>query len=603
MRGTLEGPARENEKQDSGTNDVSHHAAQEVLQPAQNANEPPAVGTAAVTAVHPVVSTVAMTTPDGLDLRTLLYQEEENEFDALIRCEKTHFGEHFKVAAEQFASSTASIANTTMVQGIHDGDHYIGINGAHAVVRLAYIDAVIRNYEKIYTPGGTKTLLNAIIDIYIANTPSLYGGYDERAYEIISKTRDLLVARKAASEVRKNQISGKLGVYDALRNENRISPKHPRFDVSMLNGRKSDAANPIEACESGQNDAVNKAQQAREFYDQLMAGIPFLAAKRVGQQESNYFKWKNNPASIMSLDGVRVLSAAPELSLADRHAFVRTLMQSLLTDAEKRLGDRGANDDSAMTAAYLYSHVARLFYQELKEEADKNERGTYLLLPVEALSLVYSGVQAYIKERERFFTPQDWLWQDAGTVKISLAAVPRFKTNTEKDCCKTYIQTLLQSAWLSGRTIKQFLPSDEDLLNLLGEESPWHELLVELWNEHHDMQAGQEQRERLSAEQLEQLSLTYNSKLDKLQHAIADLSGQCRDGLAKAFGDTARAFVTLNTIRQLMELCFTESARKAATICLNQLDNVRKAFDNSGVSSQMEILQNAVRMLVRQRTP
>lgn len=343
--------------------------------------------------------------------------------------------------------------------------------------------------------------------------------------------------------------------------------------------------------------------QTRSTFSNIIDAIPFLAVMSVEQSEVGsdiYSEWLNSQNSqrrAWDYASMLKLASARELSSGDRHRFVCALMNAMLMDAESRklsVESEGSNKvRRLLSAAYLYCMVIKLYYQELdsnKSAWSKEETGQYLEFPKQALSFFYGGTKLYNAKkddwnrrlqgyRRRYY---DWIWESARDWDIGLTTVPEFNDKADNEWNRKYVLVLLQSVWLSGKRINEFL-TDKERGVLYSNNSPWKGVVDQLCKEFDSIPTG-----------LDELSNAFNNQMNALRQVIPDLSGQKVEDLV-SLGDLQQSHSVLSIIKQMAGgknnwILDSDSSND----WLGELDSVRKALENPKISDQVDSLKVAL---------
>lgn len=537
------------------------------------------------------------------ELSRLMYHKEPNAFDLLISGRPAGLGKHFEKAARLFAEGAGSVktAHTLMVQQGKDAAGYVGINSAPPVMRYAYADALIRNARILFGEDGVMRMLNSLVDIYMAKASGLLNAYDDRAFHILQETY-VQLEKRGGDISRLTQIRGRMEKQTELKNGGAISAGHPRFTGDILGPgtasvKSSEGQSERTAPKSTQDSA--DGTQAKSVFADIIGSVPFLTvmSAKLGKTNGNVYRdWQSGQKKTRNCSFMLELSASPELRADERHRYVCALMDSLLMEAEAgKLSGESDDRGRLLSAAYLYGIVIRLYYQELDRDPgawQSDETSLYLEFSKKALSFVYTGPKQYNEEKRRL-SEQQWksgylrqwkgIWELAKEWKIELSVVPKCRNEAEDRWSRRYLLVLLQSVWLSGRTIEEFLTEEE--LAALYSEAAWKNAVDQLCREFGTAPSG-----------MIQLSESFNKAMDRLQMAIPDLSRQEVDDLVK-LGDLRQNQSVLSTIKHLAGDNNNWILNYDTDGLLRQLDQIRRALENPKISEQIDNLTDSIAQL------
>ena len=526
----------------------------------------------------------------------LLYYLQPNAFDQLINGKGDQLNGHFEQARRMFAAPETPnhVANIQMMQKGLEGGVYCGINNVARELRYAYADALVRNQQIIFGEyDGYLRMLNTLVDIYMGRSTGLLSAYDKRGYAVLEKLGQEL--RKIVGDsFRVKQIQGRLDRLNELKSNGIVSPDAAPFTPDLL--------------ETGKSAPQAVVVPLRSKLDQMIEDIPFLYMKQVHEEDhaESLLQWRDDMNMTRDCNFMMSVYRSGQLTANEHHSFLRSLMDSILNEAEKtRIADRH-NRYSLYEASYLYSAVIRLFFMEQEREPhawNLEEKNKYLDFSKRMLSLQFTGTEPYreqIKDAKivrrsliRLKNERgDLLWRLASELVMDrLLLVPEIKEANaadQKDKARQYLFMLLESIWFSSRSVQEFL-SREEYDALSNKNTFWGQLVEEVCADY-----GMPEGER----SLDQLSETYSGVMQQLMDVIPDLSEHSAQGLIR-LGDPEREPSVLWQMRTLLD----KTGHRSRWIgeLFSQLDQVRRAQEKERVSEQNAVLNQAQEVLTSRK--
>lgn len=416
----------------------------------------------------------------GDSFADLLYSHAPNQFDMLLRGESGPAAEAYRDAASLFRDKRYPAGHTQLMQK-RPGEG--GINGAHRDVRIAYADALIRNWRTLYPDDETYGLrfLNILADLYCANCMAWQENYDAKAHSIMMSLYDRIHTMNSNAQ-RATDVLSKIALM--------VSAKNNLQGTSNVSSTSQ--ARGMSSAGFVRTDNVNgtpTANQQEIHVPEILAKVPYL---KVNMQKCkmadsisyhNYSAYHNTrPRVALEESEFSFLGYAGKLGIrtTDERVFVEDLQKTLFKKAEDFLRrpaphvepDKWLSKDQAVFT--LYSIFTRYYQDSTFIEPE------YRDFARRAISLAFLGNERYKAIMDNLVAGVA-LWQNLNIIQLPNDMVLLPETVASPKRAKNYLTLLLQAASLEDHPL--FLRDEEiSMIMNRAEGNPWHEAMETIWH-------------------------------------------------------------------------------------------------------------------------
>lgn len=407
----------------------------------------------------------------------LLYFHEPNHFDRLLRGEPGSAAEVYKGAASFFRDKRYPAGHTQLMQK-KPGEG--GINGAHRDVRIAYADALIRNWQTMYPDDETNggRLLNILTDLYCANSMNWQANYDAKAHSIMVSLYNRIRAMSSNAQ-RATDVSNKIALIVSARNNLQGASNASNMSQASTASRAGNA----------RTDSVNgsaAADQQEIHIPEVLTKVPYLKVNMQKCKMAEGVSYKNyttyheaHTRSALEESEFSFLGYAGKLGIRaeDEKVFIKDLLEMLFNKAEKLLKNAPSRDTQTVWSIKeyavftLYSIIAR-YYQNSQFLDSK-----YRSFARRAISLAFLGKERYREIKSQLLDGVD-LWE-SGLAPSDMVLLPKRVKSASH--ARYYLTLLLQAASLEDHPL---VLTDEEKNSIMDrtEGNPWQQAMETIWN-------------------------------------------------------------------------------------------------------------------------
>ena len=546
----------------------------------------------------PETSVAAMQTPsvqgnsaqrDHSDpLADLLYSHSSNHFDKLLRGEPVSIGEAYREAASFFSTGRYAAGHTKLMQHrSREG----GIKDAQRDVRIAYADALIRNWQTMYPDdcANEARLLNILVDLYCANSMAWQENYDAKAYSIMLSLCHRARAMNLHAQ-RVTDIQNKINLMMAAKN----NPRGARPASSADNASSSNPARNANSASSSSGADSARTEEERRV-PEVLTNVPYL---NVCMQEcrmaddasyDSYFVYHKTCSHKTSVESeFNFLGYARKLGISatDEKVFVKDLTETLFQKAERLLKRSSLRRDSdtwpfdEQAVFTLYSIITR-YYQD-----SESLEPEYRSFARRAISLAFLGKERYREIKSHLVAGVD-LWQ---SVKVSvlpddMALLPETAESTKR--VRYYLTLLLQAVSMEDHPL---VLSDEEINRIMDRSNgnPWQRAMETIWKNMTDTDNTNQTSLPDDFQDIIQVCIGCRRMLEESLPIIS--LDENEEDIVRELQD---AGTRVGQIRAALRR-ITGQDKKFIDYC-NCLENIADAVSSSDVSRQIDVFSTLLR--------